>query len=103
MSKKNRKVRAEIIKYNGAVKKAETPQNINPEEHSLCEWIPQPPLKGLEVMTENSSILPQCIAAYKASSKMITVPGRITDLQAGELVHILVYNSGKKYYLLDRR
>ncbi len=37
------------------------------------------------------------------SRKMITVPGRITDLQAGELVHILVYNSGKKYYLLDRR
>ena len=37
------------------------------------------------------------------SSKMITVPGRITGLQTGELVHILVYNSGKKYYLLDRR
>lgn len=37
------------------------------------------------------------------SRNTITVPGRIADLQAGELVHILVYNSGKKYYLLDRR
>lgn len=65
MGKKTAAVRAEIIK--STVRKAETPQNINPEEHSLCEWIPQPPLKGLEVMTENSSILPQCIAAYKAN------------------------------------
>lgn len=37
------------------------------------------------------------------SRSMITIPGRITGLQTGELVHILVCNSGKKYYLLDRR
>ena len=67
MSKKNRKVRAEIIKYNGTVKKAETPQNVKLEENIFSEWLPQPPMKGLEVMVENSSILSQCIAAYKSN------------------------------------
>lgn len=65
MKKKIAAVRAEIIK--STVRKAETPQNVSQEEHGYCEWIPQPPLKGLEVMAENSSILPQCIAAYKAN------------------------------------
>lgn len=30
------------------------------------------------------------------------VPERLLDLQIGEYVHLLVLNSGKKYYALDR-
>lgn len=67
MKRKNTKIRAEIIKYNGVVRKSDTPQNIEHEESIYCEWISRPPFKGLEDMVENSSILPQCIAAYKAN------------------------------------
>lgn len=31
------------------------------------------------------------------------VPERLSDLQTGEYVHLLVLNGGKKYYALDRR
>lgn len=30
------------------------------------------------------------------------VPQRLSDLQIGEHVHLLVFNNGKKYYALDR-
>lgn len=30
------------------------------------------------------------------------VPQRLSDLQVGEHVHLLVFNNGKKYYALDR-
>lgn len=30
------------------------------------------------------------------------VPERLSNLQTGEYVHLLVFNGGKKYYALDR-
>lgn len=37
------------------------------------------------------------------TSKNLTIPSRLSDLKTGEYIHILVWNCGKKYYVLDRR
>ena len=68
MSKKKRGVRAEIIKSIASVRKSDKPLHIKEDEESFCEWLsPSVPLKGLENMVEHSSILPQCINAYKSN------------------------------------
>lgn len=63
------KVRAEVIKYRGSVNKSYTANNLKSEEDSAySDWlIPHMSLKGLGAMAENSSILPQCINAYKSN------------------------------------
>lgn len=66
---KSGKVRAEIIKSTTSIVKSEGSEQIkNDQEESSFEWIPHYySLKNLEVMVENSSILPQCINAYKSN------------------------------------
>ncbi len=51
------------------IQKAEQQTSLAKEEESAAgEWIrPNYALRGLEVMVENSSILPQCIRAYKGN------------------------------------
>lgn len=68
--KRNGKVHVDIIKSSVAnIKKSDSSEQIkNDKEAAFCEWISPPvPLKGYEVMVENSSILPQCINAYKSN------------------------------------
>lgn len=67
MSKKGGKVRAEIIKYS-TVSKSDKPLNIKNEEQEVSDWFaPSLSLDGLKNMVEHSSILPQCISAYKSN------------------------------------
>ena len=49
------------------IKKAETPTNIDPDEQVTAgDWLEHPyNFDGLEVLVEHSTILPQCITAYK--------------------------------------
>ena len=49
------------------VKKAETLTNISPEEQfNASDWLEHPyNFDGLEALVEHSTILPQCITAYK--------------------------------------
>ena len=66
--KKSAKVGVRIIKSNNSpVTKAETVTQINKDENTAAgEWISKPQsFKGLENLVEGSSILPQCIRAYK--------------------------------------
>lgn len=66
--KKSAKVGVRIIKSsNSPVTKAETVTQINTDENITAgEWISKPQsFKGLENLVEGSSILPQCIRAYK--------------------------------------
>ena len=69
MSKKKRKVRAEIIKTTAQIKKSDSPSHLEEKEDSgYSDWLePDYTLKGLENMTRHSSILPQCISAYKSN------------------------------------
>lgn len=62
------KVRAEIIKSTVAVKKSDMPTNLKDVETACSEWLtPSVSLRGLENMVEHSTILPQCINAYKSN------------------------------------
>lgn len=56
------KVRAEVLK-------ADVPQQLSSEEaYSSNGWLEPPlPLEGLKVLVNNSTILPQCINAYKTN------------------------------------
>lgn len=36
------------------------------------------------------------------SSASLVIPSRITNLEIGDRLHILVLQNGKKYYVLDR-
>ncbi len=58
---------ARIIK--SRVAKAETPSQLNAEQEKSCdEWLTPPcELRGLEQLKQNSTILPQCIQAYKSN------------------------------------
>jgi len=68
MSKKNGKVCAKIIKSQSVVRKSDTPQNIKDNENGYSEWLtPDLSLTGLEHMVAHSTILPQCINAYKSN------------------------------------
>ncbi len=64
MSEK-RKVHAKIIKYS-SVEKSDVSQNISNDEASSIEWlVPSFTLEGLGQMAEHSSIILQCVDAYK--------------------------------------
>ena len=67
MSKKSGEVRIEIVK--SLVQKSDSSEQLKrDEEVSSYEWItPAHSLKNLEQMVEHSSILPQCINAYKSN------------------------------------
>lgn len=60
MSNKNKNVRVHIVK-------ADSPTQISNEEHGIAsEWIfPPADMRGYKEMVSHSSILPQCIHAYK--------------------------------------
>ncbi|MGN0621825.1 MAG: phage portal protein [Porcipelethomonas sp.] len=79
MSKKSGKVRAEIIKCN-TVTKSDKPLNIKNKEYSGSDWLaPSLPLEGLKNMVEHSSILPQCISAYKSNIAGFGLEARYKD------------------------
>ena len=68
--KRNGKVRADIIKSSkNEIKKSDSSEQIkNDEATAFSEWISPPvPLKNYEIMVQHSSILPQCINAYKSN------------------------------------
>ena len=67
MSKKSGEVRVEIVK--SSIQKSDSSEQLKrDEEVSSYEWItPAHSLKNLEQMVEHSSILPQCINAYKSN------------------------------------
>ncbi len=65
--KKTRKVEAQVIKsQNQPVLKAELPMEISEHEVDSAEWInPSANLEGYKNLVNGSTILPQCICAYK--------------------------------------
>ena len=81
--KKNLKptpVRVEIVKAN-PVRKADTITQITPQEgYNAGDWINQPvDFRGLRAMVQNSSILPQCIRAYKSNIAGFGIGIRYTE------------------------
>lgn len=69
MNKKSGKVHAEIIKTTAQINKSDSPSHLEEKEDSgYSDWLTPPyALTGLENMTRHSSILPQCINAYKSN------------------------------------
>lgn len=68
MSKKNRKMQVRYTKaYDKPIEKADSSTQISEQEaFNSSDWISPPTdLRGLKVLVSNSSILPQCIRAYK--------------------------------------
>lgn len=71
MAKHNRKATVRVIKQQSqaprAVKKAETPTQLTREEEYYAnEWIEPPTdLLGFQALVNDSTILPQCIRAYR--------------------------------------
>lgn len=59
-------MRVQIVKAQ-PVKKADTSTQVTQQEaYNAGDWITPPlDLKGLRVLVKNSSILPQCVRAYK--------------------------------------
>lgn len=71
--KATRNVTAKIIKarqsYPGTVEKAESPTQLTDQENrTASDWL-EPPidLRGLKALVKNSTILPQCIRAYRSN------------------------------------
>lgn len=68
MSKKGQKMQVRITKgQDRPINKADTPTQISEQEaFNSSDWISPPTdLRGLKMLVSNSSILPQCIRAYK--------------------------------------
>ncbi len=67
MAQNKQRVQAHIIKSQAPIEKAETPLQITEQEaYSAGDWIkPENDLKGLRALVKHSTILPQCIRAYK--------------------------------------
>lgn len=67
MSNKQPQVKAHIFKAAAPVTKAETPTQITEQDSSaVSDWLSPPAdLRGYKAMVSHSSILPQCIRAYK--------------------------------------
>ena len=65
--KKPQPMRVEVIKAAGQISKAETPTQLSQQEaYTAGDWLTPPlDLLGLRTLVKNSSILPQCIRAYK--------------------------------------
>ncbi len=82
------RIRAEIIKAGPpkAVTKAESATQLNGEEqYAASEWLTPPlELKGLELMVDGSTILPQCVRAYKSNIAGFGVELRYKDEYADE-------------------
>ena len=66
-SKKKRNISVRVIKARDHISKADTSVQLDRSaEKSPNEWIPQPVvMAGLEALVDNSTIIPQCIKAYK--------------------------------------
>ena len=66
MAKKS-KVHVNIVRERKPIAKAETVTQITPDEaNNAGDWIEHPMnLRGLKTLVKNSSILPQCIRAYR--------------------------------------
>ena len=68
MAKSKKGIRARIIKWQQApVEKADTSQQVTEQEvYAAADWISPPSdLRGLRNLVKHSTILPQCIRAYK--------------------------------------
>ena len=68
MANSKRGIRARIIKWQQApVEKADTSQQVTEQEvYAAADWISPPSdLRGLRNLVKHSTILPQCIRAYK--------------------------------------
>jgi len=67
MSNKQKHTRVRVVKSAGSVIKAETITQVSRDEaYNAGDWITPPiDLKGLKILVKNSTILPQCIRAYK--------------------------------------
>lgn len=65
--KKPQPMRVEVIKAAGQINKADTPTQLSQQEaYTAGDWLTPPlDLLGLRELVKNSSILPQCIRAYK--------------------------------------
>lgn len=65
--KKPQSMRVEVIKAAGQISKADTPTQLSQQEaYTAGDWLTPPlDLLGLRTLVKNSSILPQCIRAYK--------------------------------------
>jgi len=65
--KKQRQYGVRIVKEQGPVAKAETPTQLSEKElRNASMWLTPPvDLRGLKALATNSTILPQCIRAYK--------------------------------------
>lgn len=63
------KYKVDIIKATEQITKAENQTSVTAEEeYAAGEWIaPEQDLRGLEALVNNSSILPQCIRAYRGN------------------------------------
>ena len=61
-----RKMRVRVVSQR-PVRKADTPTQVTkPDAENAGDWISQPvDLRGLKTLVSNSTILPQCIRAYK--------------------------------------
>ena len=67
MSDKEKHIQVRVIKSAGNIIKSETVTQVSGEEiYNAGDWITPPvDLKGLKTLVRNSTILPQCIRAYK--------------------------------------
>lgn len=67
MSGKRKRMRVNVVKSSGSLMKSETAVQISKEEaYNAGDWIMPPvDLNGLRILVKNSTILPQCIRAYK--------------------------------------
>lgn len=61
------RIRASIIEGSEPIQKAEVPTQLNEEESRAAgDWLTPPAnLRGLSTMVDESTILPQCVRAYK--------------------------------------
>ncbi len=67
MSGKRKRMRVNVVKSSGSLMKSETAVQVSKEEaYNAGDWIiPPVDLNGLKILVKNSTILPQCIRAYK--------------------------------------
>ena len=81
MAQNKQRVQAHIIKSQAPIEKAETPLQITEQEvYSAGDWIkPENDLKGLRALVKHSTILPQCIRAYKNNIAGFGIDVRYVD------------------------
>ncbi len=88
MSEKPKKpqIKVSVVKSAAPVKKAENSTQLNREDaYSGNEWLANPvDIRGLAVMVDESTILPQCIRAYKSNIAGFGIGIRYRDEYADE-------------------